>query len=68
MLLRFDLFLLFVGVCDIDDALDNINFATDEAELMQLVDNWAAKHKDFHGFTNNMVTSLAVDGLVIETL
>jgi hypothetical protein len=32
-----------------DYAVDNINFPTDEAELMQLVDNWAARHKDHHG-------------------
>jgi hypothetical protein len=53
-------------ICDIDDAINNINFPTDEAGLMQLVDNWAAKHKDCHGFTTNMGTALAVDGFIIE--
>ena len=35
---------------------------------MQLVDNWAAKRKDRHGFTTNMGTGLALDGFVIEIL
>jgi hypothetical protein len=26
-------------ICDIDDALDNINFPTEDVGLMQLVDN-----------------------------
>jgi hypothetical protein len=51
MLLRFDLFsfIFWQTICDMDYAVDNINFPTDEAELMQLVDNWAARHKDHHG-------------------
>jgi hypothetical protein len=30
-------------VCDIDEAIENINFPTDEVGLMHLVDNWSAK-------------------------
>jgi len=60
--------LFWKTVCDIDDALDNINFPMDETELMQLVNNWSAKHKDCHGFTTNMGTALAVDDFVIETV
>jgi hypothetical protein len=55
-------------VCDIDEAIDNINFPTDEVGLMQLVDNWSAKQKDRHGFSTNMGTALAVDGFVIKTI
>jgi hypothetical protein len=55
-------------ICDIDEAVDNINFPTDEVGLVQLVDNWSAKQKDRHGFTTNMGTVLAVDGFVIETV
>jgi hypothetical protein len=55
-------------VCDIDDALDNINFPTDEAGIQQVVDNWAAKRRERHGFATNMGTALAVDGFVIETV
>jgi hypothetical protein len=40
-------------VCDIDDALDNINFPTDEAGIQQVVDNWAAKRRERHGFATN---------------
>ena len=54
--------------CDIDEAIDNINFPIDPTEIMQLVDNWAAKRKDRHGFTTNMGTGLALDGFVIEIL
>jgi len=60
--------LFWKTVCDIGDALDNINFPMDETELMQLVNNWSAKHKDGHGFTTNMGTALAVDGVVTETV
>jgi hypothetical protein len=55
-------------ICDIDEALDNINFPTDEAGVRQIVDNWAAKRRDCHGFASKMGTSLAVDGFVIETV
>jgi hypothetical protein len=55
-------------VCDIDDALDNINFPTDKAGIQQVVDNWAAKRRERHGFATNMGTALAVDGFVIETV
>jgi hypothetical protein len=55
-------------ICDIDDALDNINFLTDKAGIRQVVDNWAAKRRDCHGFATNMGTTLAVDGFVIETV
>jgi len=70
MVLRLDLFLSCFGklFCDIDDALDNINFPMDEPELVQLENNWSAKHKDRHGFTTNMGTALVVDGFVIETV
>jgi len=30
-------------ICDLDEAVDNINFPTDEVGLMQLVDNWSMK-------------------------
>jgi hypothetical protein len=55
-------------ICDIDEAVDSINFPTDGVGLMHLVDNWSAKRKDRHGFTTNMGTALAVDGFVIETV
>jgi hypothetical protein len=55
-------------ICVIDEALDNINFPTDEACVRQIVDNWAAKRRDCHGFASNMGTVLAVDGFVIETV
>jgi hypothetical protein len=55
-------------ICEIDAALDNINFPTDEVGIRQVVDNWAAKRRDRHGFTTNMGTALAVDGFVIETV
>jgi hypothetical protein len=55
-------------VCDIDEAIDNINFPTDEVGLMPLVDNWSANQKDHHGFSTNMGTALAVDGFVIKTI
>jgi len=55
-------------IYDIDEAVDNLNFPTDEVGRMQLVDNWSAKRKDHHGFTTNMGTALAVDGFVIETV
>jgi hypothetical protein len=53
-------------ICNIDDALDNIRFPADEEGIWQVVDNWAVKRKDQHGFTTNMGTVLAVDGFVIE--
>ncbi len=55
-------------VCDMDAALDNINFPTDEPGIRQVVENWAIKRKDRHGFATNMGTALAVDGFVIETV
>jgi hypothetical protein len=55
-------------ICDIDEAIDNINFPTDPSEIMLLVENWAAKRKERHGFTTNMGTGLALDGFVIEML
>jgi hypothetical protein len=55
-------------ICDIDDTLDSINFPTDKAGIQQVVDNWAAKRRDCHGFATNMGTALAVDGFVIETV
>jgi hypothetical protein len=55
-------------ICDIDEALDNINFPTDEVGVRQIVDNWAAKRRDRHRFASNMGTALAVDGFVIETV
>jgi hypothetical protein len=60
--------LFWKTVCDIGGALDNINFPMDESELMQLVNNLSAKHKDGHGFTTNMGTALAVEGVVTETV
>jgi len=33
-------------ICNIDDALDNIRFPTDEEGIRQVVANWAAKRKD----------------------
>ena len=55
-------------VCDMDAALDSINFPTDETGIRQVVENWAIKRKDRHGFATNMGTALAVDGFVIETV
>jgi hypothetical protein len=55
-------------ICDIDDAVDNINFPTNEAGNMQVVKIWSAKQRDCHGFATNMGTALAVDGFVIETV
>jgi hypothetical protein len=55
-------------ICDIDEALDNSNFFTDEPGIRQIVDNWAAKRKDRHGLASNMGTALAVDGFVTETV
>jgi hypothetical protein len=54
-------------VCDINEAVDNINFPADEIGIMQLVDNWSEKCKDCHGFTTNMGTAMAVDGFDIVT-
>ncbi len=54
-------------ICDINDALNNIKFPIDSTEMMQLVDNWSAKHRDHHGFATNKGTALAVDGFVMET-
>jgi len=51
-------------ICDIDEAVDNINFS-DTLGVMKLVNNWSKKHKDHHGFTANMGTALALDGFVI---
>ncbi len=53
-------------ICDIDEAINNINFPSDTAGIAKLVDNWAAKRKKKHGFAMNMATALAVDGFVIE--
>jgi hypothetical protein len=50
-----------------DDAIDNINFPTDATWVMQLMDKGSSMHKDRHGFTKNMGTALAVDGVVKET-
>jgi len=58
--------LFWQTICDMDDALDNIRFPTDEQGIRQVVDNWSAKRKDRHGFATNMGTALAVDGFVIE--
>ena len=35
--------LFWQTVCDIDEAIDNINFPTDEVGLMQLVHHWSDK-------------------------
>ncbi len=53
-------------ICDIDGAVDNINFPQDEGSMMQLSENWARKRRERHGFATNMGTVLAVDGYVIE--
>jgi len=55
-------------ICDIDESIDNINFPIDPNEIMQLVNNWATKRKDRHGFTTNMGTAVALDGFVIEII
>jgi hypothetical protein len=55
-------------ICDIDEALDNINFLSDADGIAQLVDNWAKKREKKHVFAANMVTVLAVDGFVIEII
>jgi hypothetical protein len=53
-------------ICDIDDAVDNINFPTNEGSIMQVVENGSAKQRDHHGFATNLDTALAVDGFTIE--
>ena len=55
-------------VCDIDEAIDNINLPINRNEIMQLVDNWAAKRKDRHGFVTNMGIAVALNGFVIEII
>ena len=55
-------------VCDIDEALDSINFPFDRAGIAQVVDNWALKRENKHGFSTNMGAALAVDGFVIEII
>ena len=55
-------------ICNIDDAVVNINFSTNVGSIMQVVENWSAKRRDCHGFATNMGTALAVDGFVIETV
>jgi hypothetical protein len=34
--------------------------------IVKLVNDWSKKFKDFHGFTTNMGSALAVDGFVVE--
>jgi len=58
--------ILWSTICEIDEALDNIRFPTDDIGIMQLVDNWASKRQDRHGFVTNLGTALAIDGYVIE--
>jgi hypothetical protein len=53
-------------ICEIDEALDNTRFPMDSIGIMQMVDNWAGKRKDRHGFAKNLGTALAKDGFVIE--
>jgi len=60
--------IFWATICDIDEALDNINFPTDADGIAQLVDNWAKKRENKHGFATNMGTALAVDGFVIEII
>jgi hypothetical protein len=38
--------LFWKTIFEIDDALDNIRFPTDEEGIRQVVANWAAKRKD----------------------
>jgi len=33
-----------------------------------MVDDWASKRKDRHGFATNLGTALAIDGFVIEII
>jgi hypothetical protein len=60
--------ILWSTICDISDALDNINFLSDADGTAQLVDNWAKKRENKHGFATNMGTTLAVDGFVIKII
>jgi hypothetical protein len=53
-------------ICDIDEAVDNINFPSVTAGIMKLVNDWSMKCKDFHGFTTSMGSALAVNGFVVE--
>ncbi len=58
--------LFWATICDIDEAVDNVNFPMETLGIMQVADNWARRRKERHGFTTNMGTVLAVDCYVIE--
>jgi hypothetical protein len=60
--------IFWATICDIDEALDNINFPSDADGIAQLVDNWAKKQENKHRFATNMGTALAVDGFVTEII
>jgi len=60
--------IFWATICDIDGALDNINFPSDADGMAQLVGNWAKKRENNHGFATNIGTVLSVDGFVIEII
>jgi hypothetical protein len=41
-------------ICEIDEAIDNINFPSDRLGVMRLVDDWSKKRRDRHGFTTRI--------------
>ncbi len=55
-------------ICDIVDAVGNINFPSDKSGIRQISENWSAKQRDCHGFAINMGIALAVDGFLIKTV
>ncbi len=58
--------LFWETICDVDEAVDNVNFPMETLGIMQVADNWARRRKERHGFTTNMGTVLTVDGYDIE--
>lgn len=59
-------YIFWSTICEIDEAINSINFSSDKLGLMKLVNDWSKKHRDHHGFTTNMSTALALDGFVLK--